>query len=141
MTRAWPVLLRFVLMLAVLSPAAIFGTAQFVLYKADQIASNAPYCIQVATQNSVGRYKPVKSVWQLTILAMHARYQSLGGSDTFQFAFHGVLVVARSERVELQHWSWTNFSWLEISEGERNALRVEASCTPSRGFKDELPIV
>lgn len=141
MTRAVPVLLRFILLIAILSPAAIFGTASFVLYKANQTANGAPYCLQVATQSSVGKYKPVRSLWQITILAMHARYQSLGGSDSFQFAFHGVLVVDRKDHAELWHWSWTQFGWQTISDGERNAMRVEPACTPRKNFNDDLPIV
>lgn len=141
MTRAGPVLMRLFLLLAVLSPAAIFGTANFVLYKANQAASGAPFCVQVATQSTVGQYQPVRSLWQLTILAMHTRYQSLGGSDSFQFAFHGVLVVDRRDHAELWHWSWTQFGWQPISDGERRALRVEPACTPSRTFNDDLPIV
>ncbi|MEP0521563.1 MAG: hypothetical protein ABJO09_20015 [Hyphomicrobiales bacterium] len=141
MLRVGPFLLRLFLLLAVLSPAAIFGTANFVLYKASQTANGAPFCVQVATQSSVGQYKPVRSLWQLTILAMHTRYQSLGGSDSFQFAFHGVLVVDGKENANLWHWSWTQFGWQLITEGERQALRVEASCSPSRTFNEDLPIV
>lgn len=129
------------MLLAVLSPAVIFGTANFVLYKADQTANGAPFCVQVATQNTIGQYKTVRSLWQLTILAMHARYQSLGGSDSFQFAFHGVLVVDRTDHAELWHWSWTQFGWHPISDGERKALRVEPACTPNKNFNDDLPIV
>ncbi len=139
--KAGSVIFRFILLLAVLSPAMLFGTASFVLYQAERVANGRPFCVQYATQKGVSRYTPVRSLWQLTFVAMHVRYLGLGGRMSDQFSLPGVLVVDQAERADLWRWSWSGLNWKVLSNGQRQGLRVEAVCNPHVNFGDELPIV
>lgn len=139
--KTGPVILRFLLLLAVLSPAILFGTASYVLYQAERVSDGRPFCVQYANQTSGGSYTPVRSLWQLTFVAMHARYLGLGGSGSDQFSLPGVLVIDQAERADLLRWSWSKLGWHMISDGARMGLRVEAVCAPHVNFGDDLPVV
>lgn len=141
MRKARPVILRLGLLLAVLSPAILFGTANFVLYQAEKAADGNPFCVQYANQSSIARYTPVRSLWELTFVAMHVRYLSLGGSEGGPFSLPGVLVVDKNDGTELWDWSWRIIGWQPVSEGARQALRIEAACTPEPDFGKTLPVV
>ena len=139
--KAGTVIFRFVLLLAVLSPAILFGTASFVLYQAERVADGRPFCVQYATQKGVSRYTPVRSLWQPTFVAMHARYLGLGGPTSEQFSLPGVLVVDQAEQADLWRWSWSDLSWKKLSNGQRLGLRIEPVCNPDGNFGDNLPVV
>ncbi len=141
MRKTGPVMLRLALLLVVLSPAILFGTARFVLYQAEKTTDGNPYCVQYASQNSVARYAPVRSLWELTFVAMQARYLSLGGSQGRPYSLPGVLVVDKNDRTELWDWSWRILGWRPVSGGARQALRIEAACTPEPDFGARLPVV
>lgn len=139
--KAGPVILRFVLLLAVLSPAILFGTATYVLYQAEKVADGKPFCVQYANQTGGGRYTPVRSLWQLTFVAMHARYLGLGGSHSDQFSLPGVLVIDQAERADLWRWSWSSLGWHRLTDGVRKGLRLEPVCAPHVNYGDDLPVV
>lgn len=135
------VILRFVLLLAVLSPALLFGTASFVLYQAESVAEGKPFCVQYATQTGLNQYTPVRSLWELTFVAMHVRYLGLGGSASEQYSLPGVLVIDQEERADLWRWSWASLGWQKLSNGEQLGLRLEAVCSPDVNFGEDLPVV
>ena len=139
--KAGTVIFRVLLLLAVLSPAMLFGTASFVLYQAERVADGRPFCVQYATQKGVSDYTPVRSLWQLTFVAMHARYLGLGGPASEQFSLPGVLVVDQTERADLWRWSWSSLNWKVLSNGQRLGLRLEAVCNPHVNFGENLPVV
>nr|WP_306263432.1 hypothetical protein [Pararhizobium sp. IMCC3301] len=134
-------MLRLALLLLVLSPAILFGTARFVLYQAEKTADGNPFCVQYASQNRVARYAPIRSLWELTFVAMQARYLGLGGSQGRSYSLPGVLVVDKNNTTELWDWSWRILGWRPVSDGARQALRIEAACTPERDFGARLPVV
>lgn len=139
--RIGAVIFRLALLLAVLSPALLFGTASFVLYQAERVAEDRPFCVQYADQNAVTRYTPVESLWQLTFVAMHARYLGLGGAASERFSLPGVLVIDQSDHADLWRWSWTSLNWTLLSEGEQKGMRLQAICDPRVNFGDDLPVV
>lgn len=139
--KAGPIIFRFALMLAVLSPAILFGTASYVLYQAEKVADGKPFCVQYANQTGSGHYTPVKSLWQLTFVAMHARYLGLGGSDSDQFSLPGVLVIDQAERADMWRWSWSSLGWHKLTDGIRQGLRLEPVCAPHINYGDDLPVV
>lgn len=140
-SKLGPTILSFFLLLAVLSPAVIFGTASYVLYQAERVADGRPFCVQYANQSGLSRYSQVQSLWQLTFVAMHVRYLGLGGSGSEQFSLPGVLVIDQAGHADLLRWSWKNLGWQLLPRGARTGLRVEAVCSPHIDFGEDLPVV
>ena len=128
-------------------PFAILG---LVVLEAELIADGQPYCIEVPSDFH-GNYRTVTTLSELNGLKMHSPCCA-GGSTSYQFAFHAVLMVATDRSDDGQgptHWARRNWSYTQarftpISERSASGLYLDkslAACKPQPHFAVQLPIM
>lgn len=139
-------------LLAWFVPFSIFGTISALLAwsaanaimlrrHAEALATDRPYCIQVAG-NYLGHYQEANSVHALSGLKMQTPYTNGGGSGDYQFAFHAVLVIdtRESDRHELYNWSYRSNAFLAISDRSRGYMKpIWKPCKTRSHFIGTLP--
>lgn len=102
-----------------------FSTPLLVVWKAENFADGAPYCIQVASdQESV--YKPAETLLDLSALTMKA---------TFGTQYHAILFMIKDDRVQAFNWSYRKFSFAKDV-----ILSVQSNCGRQANFAWQLPV-
>jgi hypothetical protein len=109
---------------------AVAGLAQiaFVAKQAEEIAGDAPYCIQVS--NGTAAYEPADTLLDLSGLTMRA-----SGFNGWAFAFHAVLVVEQGSTPSLFNWSYRSRGWIKYVSGPIPVVH----CRTQRHFAWQLP--
>lgn len=101
--------------------------------KAEAIAGNAPYCIQVASRKDV--HKPARTMLDLSGLTMKARGMLLEQQ-------HALLVVGKGEAKRLYNWSYRNRAFVDESAyGKTPRYWPALYCAPQTGFVRRLPLL
>jgi hypothetical protein len=97
-----------------------------VAFHAAQAAKGQSYCTFSPT-GLIGlrEYKQNKGVWDLEAYRMTTPFMSAGGSSSFQFGFHGLLLTPN----ELFNWSYQSQRFETVTDTSRRALGIRAlSC-------------
>jgi hypothetical protein len=77
--------------------------------------------------NGLGRYKQSKEIWDLEAYWMISPFVNAGGSGTFQFGFHGLLLTPN----ELFNWSYQSQRFETVTDTSRRKLGIgELLCGP-----------
>jgi hypothetical protein len=121
------------------------ANAAVVVWRAESIARDRPYCIQYASQTDPFAYEPTRTLFDLSALKMQTRLMS-GGSTMFYWQNHAVLVVEDGER-RLFNWSYNAEAFLDEvlnhdfqrKEPNRN-FGPEILCRPAPHYAAHLPL-
>lgn len=119
-----------ILLLGPMVSAAIWLTllsGPIVAFHAARAANGQPSCtLAYRTRlNGLGDYKQVTGVWDLQAYRMTVPFTSAGGSGSFQFGFHGLLLTPG----ELFNWSYQSQRFERVTETARRNLGLRGlSC-------------
>jgi hypothetical protein len=100
-----------------------------VAFNAAQAANGQSYCtLNYWTRlNGLGEYKQSRGVWDLEAYRMTSPFMSAGGSSSFQFGFHGLLLTPS----DLFNWSYQSQRFETVTDTARRNLGIRAlSCGP-----------
>jgi hypothetical protein len=108
-----------------------------VMWRAEVIAGDRPYCIQYASQTDSFEYEPARTLFDLSALQMQGRLMS-GGMDLFHWQYHALLVIDDG-KPRFLNWSYGRENFLD------EVTRVGGSsppliCRPERHYATRLPI-
>ncbi len=100
------------------------------IVRAQAIAGDRPYCIQVA-QGVLGvtGYRPAASKLDLAGMTMRAA----------GFQFHAVMAVDRGGDFDLYNWSYRQHDWMPLANREH--AQPVISCRTQNGFVEALPLL
>ena len=111
-----------------------------VLYQAQRIAGERPYCIVVADIDHPFRYKQVRSRSDLTYSAFAVRMSWGGSSGPFAGTYYSLLILKNPN--EVRNWSklYLNFK-SDVKPLQTSLYRrdPETFCTPVVGFAKLVP--
>jgi hypothetical protein len=95
-----------------------------VAFRAAQAANGRSYCtLNYWTKlNGLGRYKQSKGIWDLEAYWMTSPFTSAGGSGTFQFGFHALLLTPN----ELFNWSYQSQRFETVTDNSQRKLSIRA---------------
>jgi hypothetical protein len=109
-----------------------------VAWRAEAVAGERPYCIQYASQTDSFAYEPARTLFDLSALKMQARLVD-GGSSTFHFQHHAILVVDDGAR-SFFNWSYGREAFLDEVANRAIGRGPEVICQPERHFAKHLSI-
>jgi hypothetical protein len=108
-----------------------------VMWRAEAIAGDRPYCIQYASQTDPREYEPARTLFDLSALPMQGRLMS-GGIDLFHWQYHALLVIDDG-KPRFLNWSYGRERFLdEVSRVGGSS--PELICRPERHYATRLPI-
>jgi hypothetical protein len=120
------------------------ANAAVVVWRAEALAGDRPYCIQYASQTDPFTYEPARTLFDLSALKMQTRLMS-GGSTMFYWQSHAVLVVEDTKR-RFFNWSYKAEAFLaetlnhNLQEKEPDRFGPEILCRPAPHYATQLPI-
>ncbi len=93
-----------------------------VAFYAAQAANGQPYCTfnYWTSLNGLGEYKQSREIWDLEAYRMKTPFLSAGGSGTFQFGFHALLLTPN----ELFNWSYQSQRFETVTDSSRRKLGI-----------------
>jgi hypothetical protein len=93
-----------------------------VAFYAVQAANGQPYCTfnYWTSLNGLGEYKQSREIWDLEAYRMTTPFLSAGGSGTFQFGFHALLLTPN----ELFNWSYQSQRFETVTDSSRRKLGI-----------------
>jgi hypothetical protein len=124
-------------------PLALANAAE-VVWRAEALAGDRPYCIQYASQTDPFAYEPARTLFDLSALEMQTRLMA-GGSTSYYWQSHAVLVVEGTER-RFFNWSYKAEAFLAetlnhgLQEKEPDRFAPEILCRPAPHYATQLPI-
>lgn len=127
----------------IISGCAVWSLANIgiVVARAEAIAKEQPYCIQVASQEDPFGYDTPKSLFDLSGLKMRARETSGGISGhLFSFQHHAILVVANKSK-KIFNWSYRQQDFTDDIMDRQIGRSPIIHCIPARHFALHLPFV
>jgi hypothetical protein len=99
-----------------------------VAFQAAETANRQSYCIFNYSTRLIGlgEYRQSSSVWDFEAYWMTSPFISGGGSDEFQFGFHGLLLTSN----ELFNWSYQSQRFDRVTDTSRRKLHIRnISCS------------
>ena len=123
------------ILLAILALGPVVGgtiwltllSGPIVAFHAAQAAKGQSYCTFTyrTSLNGLGEYKQSSGIWDLEAYWMTSPFISAGGSSTFQFGFHGLLLTPS----ELFNWSYQSQRFETVTDTSRRNLHIRTlSC-------------
>jgi hypothetical protein len=93
-----------------------------VAFRATQASNGQPYCTfnYWTSLNGLGEYKQSREIWDLEAYRMTTPFLSAGGSGTFQFGFHALLLTPN----ELFNWSYQSQRFETVTDSSRRKLGI-----------------
>jgi len=118
-----------------------------VMWRAESIAGDLPYCIQYASQTDAFAYEPARTLFDLSALKMRQRLGTAGFTGTeFTWQDHAILVID-DRKFTFFNWSYRQENFLDevrnrrhYEDPDRAYLKPEVFCTPQRHYARHLPI-
>jgi hypothetical protein len=94
-----------------------------VAFHAAQTAKGQSYCIfnYWTTLRGMGEYKQSRDIWDLEAYRMTTPFLSAGGSASFQFGFHALLLTSNG----LFNWSYQSQRFETVTDNSRRHLGIE----------------
>lgn len=125
-------LARLAAALLVLAACAVgvhYGSAGFVLARAEAVAAGWPACIVVGRED---RYEPASRLADLSVFRMRAP----AGFGGLVWRFHAVLVVDDGDATRLFNWSWRRLAFDPASLSQVNEVLWPGAgaCRPGEGL-------
>jgi hypothetical protein len=122
--------------------AALFGLGLpialahgfFVLWRAEAIAGDRPYCIQYASQTDAFAYEPARTMFDLSALKMQQRLGTAGFTGTQFISQHPAVLIVDDGTPSFFRWSYSQEDFLD----EYSTPRV--FCNPARHYGRSLAI-
>jgi len=108
-----------------------YATSLIVQWRAEEIAGDKAYCIQLGGQGF--RYRPVQYVSDLYGLNMQGRTYSGVTSYTWQ-DYHAVLIVENKGDLNFYNWSYKNQNFILNSKKLVKILHLYKYCNPTENF-------
>jgi hypothetical protein len=122
------------------------ANAGVVIWRAESIAGERPYCIEFASQTDVFAYEPVKTLFDLTALKMQARLV-FGQTGTLFTNQHHAILAIQGERTTFLNWSYWQENFLEevknrnwYDEPGKRYLNPGVRCRFETHFARRLPL-
>jgi hypothetical protein len=142
--RIGRLIFRVVLTIIVIVPLAWFCLTAFepevILYQAQRIAGERPYCIVVADTNHPFRYKEIKNRNDLTYSALAVHMDWGGSSGPFAETYYSLLIL--KDPNEVRNWSkrYLNFE-SDVIPTQTSLYRMDLGklCTPAVNFAKLVP--
>jgi hypothetical protein len=130
-----------ILSLLILIVSLPFLNGLLVIYRAESIALDRPYCIQVVAdnKNDYDNYREAKSFYDVSPFVMFTMAQPTSGSDDMAFSHHGILVLTNP--VGFMNWSYRSESFRSdvLNRGVAGEnYRPKISCAPEKHFGVKL---
>jgi hypothetical protein len=98
-----------------------------VAFRAAQAAKGQSYCTFNYRTSGLREYKQSRGIRDLEAYWMTSPFMSAGGSTTFQFGFHGLLLTAN----ELLNWSYQSQRFETVTDASRRNLGIgPLACSP-----------
>lgn len=112
-----------------------------VMWRAEALAGDRPYCIQYASQTDAFAYEPARTLFDLSALKMQQRLDYTAGFTGAQFVFqrHAVLVFEEGQP-RLFSWSYRHEDFLDDVNNWPGHRAPEVFCTPRKHYARHLPI-
>jgi hypothetical protein len=123
------------------------ANAEVVVWRAESVAGDRPYCIEYASPFYVFDYEPAETLFDLTAFKMQARLLYGGMHPAFFGQHHAILVMQSGEDKVFLNWSYAredfvgevlNRRW--YNEAGKHYLRPKASCKPDTHYARHLPV-
>jgi hypothetical protein len=113
-----------------------YGNAALVAWQAEKLSRGYPYCIEVAVNHY--RTEEISNLLQLRGLQMQTPWG--GGSTSYQFVFHAILVTAGPSETEFRNWTYRGQTFVLIPSETRRLLHFRTSCKPKIDFVGRISI-
>jgi hypothetical protein len=91
-----------------------------VAFRAAQTANGQSYCTFNYRTSGLREYKQSRGTWDLEAYRMTSPFIDAGGSSTFQFGFHGLLLTSN----ELFNWSYQSQRFETVTDTSRRNLGI-----------------
>ncbi len=127
--------------LLILIASLPFLNGLIVIYRAEAIASDRPYCIQVMAdeRNDYNNYREAKTLYDVSPFSMFTMAEPTSGSDDMAFSHHGILVLTNP--ADFMNWSyWSENFRSEVLNRDLpgESYRPSIKCRPKRHFGLDL---
>jgi hypothetical protein len=127
-------------------PAAL-ANGFVVMWRAESIAGDRPYCIQYASQTDAFAYETARTLFDLSALKMRQRLGTAGFTGTqFTWQDHAILVID-DRKFTFFNWSYNRENFLDevrnrqhYEDPDRAYLKPQVFCILQRHYARQLPI-